>query len=102
MSKEVEESYIISISDKHRAAPLSGPCSGWVLYEKRSGINPKTKEPAVGEKESYYPNLRQLTNAVIEAQAKECKNLSEIKELLESIKKTLDKYPDSVFLKGGA
>lgn len=55
----------------------------WHLHESYEGVD-KNGNIKMHKRITYHPNLKQVTNAIIEKSVKRCESIEEIKELLKN------------------
>ncbi|MGB1303998.1 hypothetical protein [Pseudoalteromonas marina] len=82
----------VKINDKFE---IESDSNQWKLNQYVDGINPKTKEPTVTKKTTYYGRLDQLLASALDKELKDCDTtvglLSAIKEFKTDCLKAINK-----------
>ena len=58
--------------------------SGWTLYEFKNGVNPKTKEPTITKSFTYWSDLIQVCNEIID---RSCDQADDVTCIMDCINK---------------
>jgi len=60
---------------------------GWILYEWRVGVNPKTKTPTRTRRPHYYSNIVQVCNGIID---RSCDKADDATTIMQCVEKARD------------
>lgn len=64
---------------------------GWQLYQWRDGKD-KDGNPKRHKNTSYYPNLHQISSAIIDRSAGACQSMTDLQSLLKAAENGLTEY----------
>ena len=65
---------------------ITGGRGDYVVTESRAGRNPKTKEPTVTKRHTYYPTLEQCARYIIKTHSLESIEQEGIEEVIQEIR----------------